>query len=451
MSGELSRLEDVVDKIKHGLLPQWVFASQDVYQLEMERIFSKSWHFLGHESEIPNKGDFVTRWIVNDPVLLLRDMQGEIRAFLNSCTHRGTMLCVEDCGNRQSFTCPYHGWTFNTNGELVGIVAGNKVYGSEMDRREWALRPIPQIQSIHGMIFGCLDPNAPNLEVYLGGLKWYLDIMAGRTDNGLEVRGVPHRWIVNTNWKVSADNFGGDPYHTAMTHHSTVELGISPRDPMFASYGHQVVLENGHGINIITAAPGLKMPPYQGLPKVLWPEFERNLTAEQLKVFSETVVMVGTCFPNLSWVSPMHGTGGPNEPLTNFVNFRVWRPLNPCQIEVWSWFMIDKDAPEDFKEASYRSYIASFGPAGTLEQDDTEIWTRVVDASRGFMAFDKDIQFNNVLNYLMGLDRVQPVNDWPGPGVAYPTCYLDAISRAFYTHWAEMLLEDAIVKAPIRA
>lgn len=429
-------------KLNEGVLPQWVSTDPEIYQAELEKIFAHTWHFLGHESELKEPGSYVTRWIVNDPVLLVRANNGEIRALLNSCTHRGVMLCTTDFGKRKNFTCPYHGWTFNLDGELIGIIAGDKVYGKEMDRSKWALRMIPKIATYHGMIFGTLDSDAVPLEEFLGGMKWYLDIMVGRSDGGMEVRGVPQRWIVRTNWKISADNFGGDPYHTAMTHRSTVELGISPKDPLFASYGHQVVLDHGHGVNVINAAPGLKMPPYQGLPEEMWPMFKRNLTPEQLDVFSTTVVVVGNCFPNLSFVSPMHGTKGSDGLLTNFLTLRVWRPLGPDTIEVCSWFLVDKAAPADMKEASYRSYIGSFGASGTLEQDDTEIWTRVAQASKGFMARDKDIHFDNVLNYAMGMGRVMPDETWPGPGVAYPTTYLDAISRGFYEHWLNMIAKE---------
>ncbi|MFB5189252.1 aromatic ring-hydroxylating oxygenase subunit alpha [Alicyclobacillus fastidiosus] len=439
-------LRGVKEKVQRGLLPQWAFTDEDIYRAEVANIFSKTWNFLGHESEIEKPGDYVTRWIVHDPVLLLRDENGQIQAYLNSCTHRGTKLCTADFGQKKTFTCPYHGWTFNLAGDLIGIVAGNRVYGEEMDRTQWSLRKIPKVSSYCGMIFGSLDEHAEPLEDFLGDMKWYFDIMLGRSDAGMEVRGVPQKWIINTNWKISADNFGGDPYHTAMSHRSTVELGISPKDPMYASYGHQVVLDNGHGINMCTAAKDrADVPPYQGLPPEMWPMFKRNLSAEQLDVFEKTMIMVGNCFPNLSFVSPMHGTGGPDEPLTSFVNFRVWRPVGPTKIEVTSWFMVDKEAPESFKQASYLSYIGSFGPAGTLEQDDAEIWTRVAETTHGTMAQDKDVHYNNALNYLMGLDRVEPDLTWPGPGTAYPTCYLDAISRAFYEHWVDSLLQDADV------
>ncbi|GMA58662.1 Rieske-like 2Fe-2S protein [Alicyclobacillus sacchari] len=443
--GKLDRslLEDVRAKVLRGMLPQWAFTDPEVFKAELEQIFAKTWNFLGHESEITRPGDYVTRWIAHDPVLLLRDAEGKVQAYLNSCTHRGTKLCTADFGNKKAFTCPYHGWTFNLSGELTGIVAGNKVYGEEMDRSQWSLRKIPRVESYQGMIFGSLNEHVEPLETFLGDMKWYFDLMLGRSDHGMEVRGIPQRWIIHTNWKISADNFGGDPYHTAMTHRSTVELGISPKDPMYASYGYQIVLDNGHGINIITRRKDMNVPPFQGLPSTMWSMFERNLDPMQLDVFRNTMITVGNCFPNLSFVSPMHGTGGPGEPLTSFVNFRVWRPLTPTSIEVTSWLMVDQDAPEAFKEASYLSYVGSFGPAGTLEQDDAEIWTRVAEASQGWMTQDKDVHYNNVLNYLMGLDRVEPDPSWPGPGVAYPTCYLDAISRAFYQRWIECLLDDA--------
>ena len=97
-----------------------------------------------------------------------------------------------------------------------------------------------------------------------------------------------------SNWKIAAENLGGDPYHVATTHKSTVELGISPQDPLYASYGHQVQLNHGHAINVSSSENGLNVPPYQGLPEEMWPMFEKNLTKEQLEVYKETVVIVGT-------------------------------------------------------------------------------------------------------------------------------------------------------------
>jgi nitrite reductase/ring-hydroxylating ferredoxin subunit len=432
-------LKEIQEKLDQGLLPQWLQTDPDIYEMELNNIFSRTWQFLGHESELKQPGDYVTRWMVNDPVLLVKTNTGEIKAFLNSCTHRGTHLCTADFGNKKTFTCPFHGWSFNLDGKLIGIVAGNKVYGEAMDKEEWALRPIPRVETYQGLIFGNLDPNAMSLEEYLGDLIWYWDIFLKRSDGGMEVRGTPQRWIVNTNWKCTLENFGGDPYHVPTVHKSTVELGISPSDPLYSSYGHQVVLKHGHCVNVNVASPGANLPPYQGMPEEMWSMFERNLSKGQLDVFYKTTVIVGSCFPNLSFHCPIHGSEGH---LHNYLTLRVWRPLGPEKIEIWSWFLIDKAAPEELKENAYKGYISSFGPSGTLEMDDTEIWTRVVQASKGTMARDKNLSYNNLYNYMMGMGKVEPDSSWPGPGTAYPTCYVDFAFRGIHEYWLELLAKD---------
>ncbi|WP_134704217.1 aromatic ring-hydroxylating dioxygenase subunit alpha [Ammoniphilus sp. YIM 78166] len=438
---DLKTFKVLKQKMDEGLLPQWVTTDPEIYELEQEQIFARTWQFLAHESELKEPGSYVTRWMVNDPILVTRNNSGEIKAFLNSCPHRGAHLCTADYGKRKTFTCAYHGWSFNNDGKLIGIVAGDKVYGEGLAKDEWGLRPIPRVGSYRGMIFGNLDPNAMPLEDYLGDMKWYFDILLGRSDGGMEVRGVPHRWVAKANWKATSENFAADPYHVQTTHRSTVEMGISPSDPLYAGYGHQVVMSNGHGINVITSATGRSKHTYQGMPESMWPMFDRNLTPEQADIASRTTVFVGGVFPNLSFVSPVHGTGGH---LHNYLNFRVWRPLGPDKVEVWCWFMIDKAAPEEYKEEAYRGYIGSFGPSGTLEQDDTETWARIVEANKGIMARDKELNYNSVSNYLMGFGNVDPDPHFPGPGTAYPTCYIDAISRSMHEHWLELLTKDLV-------
>lgn len=434
---------ELKEKMDQGLFPQWVLTDPDVYKLEVEKIFGKTWLFLAHESELKEPGSYVTRYMVNDPILVVKTNSGDIKAYLNSCTHRGTVLCTEDYGKKKTFTCPYHGWSFNTEGKLIGIVAGNKVYGEEMDKDDWNLREVPRLESYQGMIFGNLDPNAMSLDEYLGDMKFYFDILLGRSDGGMEVRGVPHRWVAKANWKATSENFAADPYHVQTTHRSTVELGISPEDPLYAGYGHQVVLGNGHGINVITSKTGQARVPFQGTPEEMWPMYKKNLTPEQHEILSKTTVFVGGAYPNLSFVSPLHGS---ENHLHNFLNFRLWRPLGPEKVEVWSWFMIDKAAPEQYKIDSYKGYLASFGPSGTLEMDDTENWARVVEASGGLMARDKELSYNSVLNYLMGYGRVEPDENFPGPGKAYPTTYLDAVSRSMHEYWFELMSKDILVK-----
>lgn len=286
-----------------------------------------------------------------------------------------------------------------------------------MDKRDWGLRPVPRIESYRGLIFGNFDQDAMSLDEYLGDMKWYLDIMLGRSDGGMEIRGIPHRWIAKANWKMTQENFAADPYHVQTTHRSGVEMGVTPTDPMYASFGHQVVLDHGHGINVITSATGRSAHPYQGMPESMWPMFKRNLNEEQLDILERVQNFVGGVFPNLSFISTESGSEGTKH---NHLNFRVWRPIGPDKIEISVWYMIDKALPEDLKEKSYKGFLTTFGASGTLEQDDTETWARIVEASQGRMARDRKLSYNNVFNYLMGLDHVEPDEDFPGPGIAIP-------------------------------
>lgn len=426
------------EAMDQALFPQWVLTDPDIYALECEKIFPRTWQFLAHESEFKSPGDFVTRWIINDPVLMVKGEDGVIRAFLNSCTHRGTHLCVADSGNKRAFTCPYHGWTFNGRGELIGVAMGNALYGEEFDRSTMALRPIPRVESIHGMIFGTLDRGAMSLRDYLGDMQWYFDILLKRTSGGMEVIGVPHRWVVEGNWKLTYENFVGDPYHVQSTHRSTVELGITPnRAGEPGRIGHQVRLANGHGINI-TRFSEMPARPYQRTPETMWPLFEANLSESQAGILRHASVLVGGVYPTLSFVSPMHGMDGD---VYNFLNFRVWRPLGPYKVEVWSWCLVDREATGDFKKAARTAYLQSFGPSGTLEQDDTEMWSRVMAASKGYMTRDKNLSYNNLSNYLMGRSRVNPDEAFPGPGIAYPG-FVDAVSRGIHEYWYRLLTED---------
>ena len=101
------KLKDIQEKLDQGLFPQWMVSDPDVFELEKEKVFGYTWQYLGHETELKEPGDYVTRWLMDDPVLLVKNKAGQINAFLNSCTHRGTHLCAADVGNRKTFTCPF--------------------------------------------------------------------------------------------------------------------------------------------------------------------------------------------------------------------------------------------------------------------------------------------------------------------------------------------------------
>lgn len=111
-------LEEIV-RPDEGLISRRIFSDPEIYELEIERIFGKAWFFLGHESEIPNPGDLVSRPCGMDAAILIRDDEGIVRAFLNSCRHRGMRICRTDRANVTFLRCPYHGWAYRNNGELL--------------------------------------------------------------------------------------------------------------------------------------------------------------------------------------------------------------------------------------------------------------------------------------------------------------------------------------------
>src|ERR1043166_5299958 len=102
-----------------GLIDRRIFSDPDIYELERERIFARCWLYLGHESEIPHPGDFITGYMAEAPVILWRELRGQPRAFLNLCRHRGNRVCRADRGNAKLFTCSYHGWSYSTDGKLA--------------------------------------------------------------------------------------------------------------------------------------------------------------------------------------------------------------------------------------------------------------------------------------------------------------------------------------------
>ncbi len=128
--------QSLVD-LDRGVVSRDIFVSDAIYQQEQEQIFARTWLFVGHESQIPNPGDYFVSCMGEESVILTRDAQGDIHIFLNTCRHRGMKVCRYDAGNTNVFTCPYHGWSFATDGRLVGVPYFKEAYRSQLDRSQW--------------------------------------------------------------------------------------------------------------------------------------------------------------------------------------------------------------------------------------------------------------------------------------------------------------------------
>src|SRR5688572_27261238 len=150
----IAREQLIIDNRAEGVFRVHRRAFTDPHLLELEkcRVFDQSWLYAGHASEIPQPGDFRARRVAGRPVILVRGGDGTIRILLNTCTHRGALVCREQTGNAKTFQCFYHAWTYNNQGELIGV-PGDEAYSDAFDRRQLGLAMPPRVESYRGFLF----------------------------------------------------------------------------------------------------------------------------------------------------------------------------------------------------------------------------------------------------------------------------------------------------------
>lgn len=196
-----------------------IFTDAELFELEMEHIFEGNWVFLAHESQVANPGDYYTLTLGRQPVMLTRDKSGELSALINSCSHRGAMLATRKTGNKSSFTCPFHGWTFSNSGKLLkakdektgGYPPCFKQDGSH------DLKALPRLGNYKGFLFGSLNAEVSELDDWLGDTRKIIDLIVDQAENGLEVVAGTSSYTYEGNWKLQMEN-GADGYHVSVVH-----------------------------------------------------------------------------------------------------------------------------------------------------------------------------------------------------------------------------------------
>lgn len=443
-------MRDLIDVEKRAVSLR-VHHDQEVFDLEMQRIFAKSWLPVAHESEIPDTGDFVRRYMGQDSCLVVRGDDGRISVLLNACSHRGMSLCREEKGRATNFKCPYHGWAFNKQGHFMGAPFEKQMYGDQLRRDADELKLVTaKTGSIGGMVFANWDQDAEDFQTYLGDFGWYLQAALERTNRGLEVVGPPQRHIMRANWKLLAEQLA-DGYHARALHQSAGDMGTlghNPNDPgSWGLIGINVSTPGGHTLRCIdmrlaynfegisgdaTPTDRLTAVPPPGANPAMVKEFAANLSEDQIRLIADTPPLVMGLFPGTDFFTLMSVSGSEDGSHGPVMVARTWIPRAPDLFEMLTWILIERDAPDELRESTKRTTIRNFGISGYIEQDDAEAWQGIQKVAQG------PVGRKLTAKYQAQIGIVKP-DDFGGGGDVHAGFSRDDAQWAWWKRYAEVM------------
>ena len=218
----------VASLIEAGRVHKRLYTDPAVFALEMERLHGRAWLYAGHESQVPAAGDFVTTYLGQSPVIMVRHRDNSIHILHNRCPHRGVLICTEEKGNTgMNFRCGYHGWTFKTNGDLIAAPLKDGYEGvCDLKSGLFNLKRVARVEMYHGFVFANLTPvdeQAPDLRSYLGSAARCIDKIVARSPVGkLDLSGGVQKYEMKANWKAQLENLN-DLYHPPYSHECTTD------------------------------------------------------------------------------------------------------------------------------------------------------------------------------------------------------------------------------------
>ncbi|MEM7428557.1 MAG: aromatic ring-hydroxylating dioxygenase subunit alpha [Pseudomonadota bacterium] len=288
-------------------LPAWCYGSEEFFELERQRVFARSWVGVGRQELLPLTGDFRTLDVAGVPIIIIRGEDGDLRAFANSCRHRGMRL-LEEKGNCRAIACPFHGWKYKLDGRLLGVPHMEQADG--FDRNAYGLKPV-RLETQDGFVFVCLDEDQVSLAEWLG------DFSERHAPYGFEKLRCTWQttYEVECNWKPFVEVFM-EYYHLQWVHGGTFDSidykAPVPHEQTSGQYTTVFGFHNEGSAAVIdeAAAP---LPPIPGLSEVLqratrytmiFPGFIMASTADCMWYFEchplssgKSRFILGTCFP----------------------------------------------------------------------------------------------------------------------------------------------------------
>ncbi len=366
-----------------------LYVSDEIFRLEQEHFFANTWNYVGHGSQIPKPGDYLTVEIAGRPLIVVRQPGGSFKILMNRCAHKGSRLVSQACGHTgKFFRCPYHAWTFRTDGSLLNTPVKEGYEGTQMRECESGkgLVAIPHVREYRGFLFAKVNDVGPGFEEYFGDSLSSIDNMADRSPEGeLEIAGGCLRYLHNCNWKMFVENLN-DTMHPMVAHESSAGTAVKmwmdkPKDapkPMaieqFAPFMSDYqffddmgvrVFDNGHSFSGAKFSIHSK---YSGVP-----EYE----AAMVKAYGEQRAhdILGLTrhntvyFPNLTIKGAIQA-------------IRVVKPLAVDKTLIESWTFRLKGAPPELlrRTAMYTRLINS--PFSVVGHDDLHAYRGIQEGLR---------------------------------------------------------------------
>ena len=355
------------------------FVEDDVLIRERDRIFNRCWIYLGHESEIAEPNDFITRNVAGKELIFNRDRKGDVHAFFNTCPHRGALVERRPKGNAISFKCFYHGWAFNNNGAFATRTNPGD-YPPDFNSDGCAnLTAVPKLQGYRGFYFVNYDPGAMSLDDYLADAKGILDIVADHGPNGMEIVGSEQKYSIRANWKLLVEN-SIDGYHAVDTHATYFDY-LSEAIGGKAELSRENFvwnLKNGHS-SIEGEAPW-------GRPVARWiPAWGEAAKAEVADIRAELESRVGAERAKRIALMGRNTAIFPNLIINDImaITIRTFYPLEPGLMNVNAWALGVKGEPRSFRKRRLDNFLEFLGPGGFATPDDLEA---LEAAQRGYAA-----------------------------------------------------------------
>lgn len=379
--------QDIAALVQPGRVHRDAYASPAIFELEMERIFGRTWLLLGHDSQIPNAGDYFTTVMGRQPVIAVRNEDGSVQVMFNRCAHRGPMLCSLDKGSVKEFTCPYHGWVYGLDGALKSIPVA-RGYPQEQDprSRKLGMVQVPRLEIYRGFIFASLAQSGVTLKQFLGPVISSFDDLVDRAPDGeVEVAGGIGRHVYNGNWKFMLENHL-DGLHPRYVHASSVAAANEQDDARATDGAGEVAVRqmrqngapnelweniglwaapNGHGF-LADYHDDEKLVKMSDDP--LHVEYRRRMeatygadrTREILTVMRWNTIV----FPNVSFMS-------------QFGQLRILRPVSVDRSVVETYVFRLKGAPEEMFQRSIAFANIVNGAGSPVLTDDLEVYERM--------------------------------------------------------------------------